>query len=277
MPQDRRKEDLKKLLAFLGNIIREPENSWFVDELCSMLHHTREHNVSIDKIEKYLGLDYDLDTRKCEMDFSFVKDDYIRDCFISDYREMLRYRFGTRNHSINFQEYCRYALIISERVLNLYYSKFSTIREAVDEIKQFNPDAKFHETPKGLEAISFNAKLWGFCKKYSLGSIKWQFDNVREVRNMSSHGQISHEYNEERYLQHRQELLSWNFPLREDGTVNWNILQENMVQWNIYVDKFKKTSEHKQYIWFAWRRREPFDEIRYYLNELISFIASLLG
>ena len=72
MAQDRRKEDLKKLLAFLGNIIREPENSWFVDELYSMLPTKNDDTMSLVKIEKYLGLDYNIDTVVPLIDFSFV-------------------------------------------------------------------------------------------------------------------------------------------------------------------------------------------------------------
>ena len=110
MAQDRRKEDLKKLLAFLGNLIREPENSWFVDELRSLLllPSRNDNTKSLIKIEKYLGLDYNIDNITPLIDFSFVKDEYMRECFNADYREMLRYRFGSRGHKIDFPEYCRF-------------------------------------------------------------------------------------------------------------------------------------------------------------------------
>ena len=58
MAHDRRKDDLKKLLVFLQNIIREPDNSWFVEALYSILPPKKADDNSLDKIEKYLGLDY---------------------------------------------------------------------------------------------------------------------------------------------------------------------------------------------------------------------------
>ena len=72
MAQDRHKEDLKKLLVFLGRIIHDPENSWFVDELYSMLPSKRDDEKSLAKIEKYLGLDYNIDKVVPLIDFSFV-------------------------------------------------------------------------------------------------------------------------------------------------------------------------------------------------------------
>ena len=72
MAQDRRKEDLKKLLAFLGNIIREPDNSWFVDELYSMLSSRNDDKNSLAKIEKYLGLEYNIDKFVPLIDFTLV-------------------------------------------------------------------------------------------------------------------------------------------------------------------------------------------------------------
>ena len=120
MAQDRHKEDLKKLLVFLGRIIHEPENSWFVDEMFSMLSSRNDEKNSLAKIEKYLALDYNIDKFVPLIDFSFVADEYTRECFNADYREMLRNRLGSRGHKIDFSEYCRFSLIIAERALNIY-------------------------------------------------------------------------------------------------------------------------------------------------------------
>lgn len=171
MAQDRHKEDLKKLLVFLGRIIRNPENSWFVDEMFSMLSSRNDEKNSLAKIEKYLALDYNIDKYVPLIDFSFVADEYTRECFNADYREMLRNRLGSRGHKIDFSEYCRFSLIIAERALNIYYSKELDIETIKNRIKTFNPSANIDKATS-LEDINFRVKLWSFCNEHKLKSVR---------------------------------------------------------------------------------------------------------
>lgn len=276
MAKDRRKEDLKKLLVFLGNIIREPENSWFVDELHSLLPSRKDNSKGLAKIEKYLGLDYNIDNIMPLIDFSFVKDDYLRECFNADYRDMLRNRFGTRGHKIDFSEYCRFTLIIAERALNIFYSKEIDIETIKNRLKTFNPSAKI-DNAIALKDIPFSVKLWSFCNEYKLKSVKQTLDSVRDVRNMKSHGHISTEDDETWFQNIYQRFKKCGFPLRYDGTVDWHTLKsENPNLWDYYQKEIQNTSAHKKYIQIAWRRKQPFDEINLRLKELVSFIATLI-
>lgn len=277
MAQDRHKEDLKKLLVFLGNIIREPENSWFVDELYSMLSSRNDDKKSLAKIEKYLGLDYNIDKFVPLIDFSFVADEYTRECFNADYREMLRYRFGSRGHKIDFSEYCRFAQIIAERALNILYSNEIDFETIKNRLIRFNTSAKI-DNAKTLKDISFSVKLWSFCTEYKLKSIKQTLDSVREVRNMKSHGQISTEDDETWFQGVYQQFKKCGFPLRSDGTVDWYTLKnEKPDLWEYYQKEIQNTVAHKRYIQIAWQREQPFDEINLRLQELVSFIATLIG
>nr|DAJ08986.1 MAG TPA: hypothetical protein [Caudoviricetes sp.] len=277
MAQDRRKEDLKKLLAFLGTIIREPENSWFVDELYSMLPSKRDDEKSLAKIEKYLGLDYNIDKVVPLIDFSFVADEYTRECFNADYREMLRYRMGSRGHKIDFQEYCRFSLIIAERILNIFYSKESDIEAIKNRLKTFNPSAKI-DNALALKDIPFSVKLWSFCNEYKLKNIKQTLDSVREVRNMKSHGQVSTEDDESWFQGIYKQFKKCGFPLRSDGTVDWYTLKNEKPElWDYYQNEIQNTIAHKKYIQIAWQRLQPFDEVNHRLKELVSFIAALLS
>ncbi len=277
MAQDRRKEDLKKLLIFLGNIIREPDNSWFVDELYSMLSSRNDDKNSLAKIEKYLGLDYNIDKFVPLIDFSFVADEYTRECFNADYREMLRYRFGSRGHKIDFSEYCRYSLIISERALNIFYSKEIDIETIKNRLKTFNPSAKI-DNATALKDIPFSVKLWSFCNEHNLKSVKQTLDSVREVRNMKSHGQVLTEDDETWFQGVYQQFKKCSFPLRSDGTVDWYKLKnEKPDLWEYYQKEIQNTVAHKRYIQLAWQREQPFDEINLRLKELVSFIATLIG
>lgn len=276
MAQDRRKEDLKKLLVFLGNIIREPENSWFVDELYSMLSSRNDDKNSLAKIEKYLALDYNIDKFVPLIDFSFVTDEYTRECFNADYREMLRYRFGSRGHKIDFSEYCRFSLIIAERAFNIFYSKDVDIETIKNRLKSFNSSAKI-DNATALKDISFSVKLWSFCNEYNLKSVKQTLDSVREVRNMKSHGQVSTEDDETWFQNVYQQFKKCGFPLRSDGTVDWYTLKnENPDLWEYYQKEIQNTVAHKRYIQIAWQREQPFDEVNIRLKELVSFIATLL-
>lgn len=276
MAQDRHKEDLKKLLVFLGNIIREPENSWFVDELYSMLSSRNDDKNSLAKIEKYLALDYNIDKFVPLIDFSFVAEEYTRECFNADYREMLRYRLGSRGHKIDFSEYCRFSLIIAERTLNIFYGKASDIETIKNRLKTFNPSAKI-DNATALKDIPFSVKLWSFCNEYKLKSVKQTLDSVREVRNMKSHGHVSTEDDETWFQNVYQQFKRCGFPLRSDGTVDWYTLKnEKPDLWEYYQKEIQNTVAHKRYIQIAWQREQPFDEINNRLKELVSFIATLL-
>lgn len=277
MAQDRRKDDLKKLLAFLGNIIREPENAWFVNELYSILPAKREDTMSLAKIEKYLGLDYNIDKFIPLIDFSFVKDEYTRECFNSDYREMLRCRFGSRGHKIDFSEYCRFTLIITERVLNIFYSKGTDIESIKIRLKAFNPTAKI-DNASSLKEIPLSVMLWSFCTEFKLKPIKQTLDSVREVRNMKSHGHIATEDDETWFQSIYQQFKKCGFPLRSDGTIDWYTLKnEKPDLWEYYQKEIQHTVAHKRYIQIAWQRKQPFDEVHLRLKELVSFIATLLA
>ena len=246
MAQDRRKEDLKKLLAFIGNIIRKPENSWFVDELISILPAKKDDEKSLAKIEKYLGLDYNIDKFVPLIDFSFITDEYTRECLNADYREMLRYRLGSRGH-------------IKLR------------------LKTFNTGAKI-DSAKDLKEIAFSVKLWSFCKEFNLGAIKETLDKVREVRNLKSHGQISTEDDETWFNSVYQQFKKCGFPLRSDGTVDWYWLKnEKPDLWEYYQKEIQNTVAHKRYIQIAWQREQPFDEVNHRLKELVAFVATLLA
>ena len=78
----------------------------------------------VDKIEQYLGLDYKLDTvtpdgtKYKNLDYSFVTDEALREQLESDFREMMRYRFGCRSHEANFDEFCRFAHLQLESLVN---------------------------------------------------------------------------------------------------------------------------------------------------------------
>lgn len=85
----------------------------------------------VEKIANYLGLDYKLDTISPsetmyhELDYSFIKDSAVRDTLVSDFREMMRYRYGTRTHKADFMEFCKYAHFQLEGLINYFMETWS--------------------------------------------------------------------------------------------------------------------------------------------------------
>lgn len=148
------------------------------------------NNDKIDQIEKYLGLDYSVDTQNSVIDYRYIKDEKVKNQLISDNREMMRFRYGTRYHEIDFDEFCRFAHLQAEMLLNYYYD--TTCNSDLDlikkRIKENNETAKWIDKANTIFAISFQVKMWAFNNEHGTD---WQFkrifNNLVKVRNAISH------------------------------------------------------------------------------------------
>lgn len=278
-------EHLKKLLVFLHNeIIHEPGNKWFVDELYKMLSlkvtPSNATEEGIRKIESYLGLDYRIDKTTPEIDYSFIGNEYLRDCFEAEYREMMRCFFGLRNHRRDFEEFCRFALMQSERLLNIYYSSAyeDDIEKIKDRIREYADWATLTDRMKTVEDIGFAVKIDAFIKEFAISkAVKITFDRIREIRNTKSHGSHIPDTNEEFFQKHYAELINQGYPLTSYGLVSWAELEKNPQLNNIYHNYKKNTKEHQLYIKLSWQlRQKPFDEVLFALRQLINSIKNQL-
>ena len=148
------------------------------------------NNDKIDQIEKYLGLDYSVDAQNSVIDYSYIKDEKVKNQLISDNREMMRFRYGTRYHEIDFDEFCRFAHLQAEMLLNYYYD--TTCNSDLDlikkHIKKYNATANGVDEARNILAISFQVKMWAFNNEHGTD---WQFkrifNNLVKVRNAISH------------------------------------------------------------------------------------------
>ncbi len=96
-----------KLTAVIDKVMQlARQNAEFDAELRKKLGSTASvqfvSDNRIKNIERYLGLDYYLDDKEPIIDYSFVTLPDVRAQLISDNREMLRFRYGTRYHKIDF-------------------------------------------------------------------------------------------------------------------------------------------------------------------------------
>ena len=144
----------EKLKSTLDKIVRlTQQNAEFGLELRKALQIkpsaagvNNSNDARLKHIESYLGLDYYVDGQPSLIDYSFVSEAEIRAQLISDNREMMRYRYGTRFHTISFDEFCRYAHLQVEMLLNYFYDKKdSNLEDVKKHILEHNPSAKIAE------------------------------------------------------------------------------------------------------------------------------------
>ena len=223
---------------------------------------TLKENVDVGRIshiEKYLGLDYYLDFQGSIIDYSFVKDANVKVRLESDNREMLRFRYGTRSHEIDFNEFCRYAQLQAEMMLNYFYVRTdSSISAIVDHILRYNKKATIADKVKKIEEISYSAKLWAFDNEFQI-KVKGVLDHVREVRNNQSHRMPEEQsFN---IVNYQETLKSQGIRLKKDGTVDWYYMRENEPKtYKLYLE-IKKSNEFDLYDYLVWYNKKPFDEI----------------
>lgn len=228
------------------------------------------NNDKIDQIEKYLGLDYSVDAQNSVVDYSYIKDEKVKNQLISDNREMMRFRYGTRYHEIDFDEFCRFAHLQAEMLLNYYYdttcnSNLDLIKE---RIKKYNATANGVDEARTILAISFPVKIWAFNEEYKKtfneeykGIDVDLFNHLRKVRNGVSHRSTEIEQ-QVRISDYRKILIDLGFKLKEDGLpqLNWKDKGSD-IELKKQHKILEKTHEFKQYKFNVWYNVKSYDQI----------------
>ena len=272
----------EKLLATIKKIkLLAEQNSEFRQEMQKLFGKTvsaseiKSDDGRISHIEKYLGLDYYIDAMESIIDYAFISENEVRDKLISDNREMMRYRYGTRSHKVDFEEYCRYAQLQAEMLLNYFYTaKDGSMPNIISHIKQYNPKASISDNNTSLSSISFSVKLWAYDSEFKI-NIRETFDHVREVRNSQSHRTPQKEdFSTETY---QKKLLDWKISLKSDGTFDWFQTKQNTLAYNIYESKVKNTKEFALYNYLIWYNNKPYDDIVEKIKILAYSVKDNLG
>ncbi len=282
MGQD--KEQLNKLLDFIDSLAKTKGNEWFVEELRKRYGKNNNTVLKINNIERYLGLDFKIDTFPSIIDYSFIKDPMVFEQLTSDNREMLRYRYGVRSHTVDFYEFCRFAHLQAEMLLNYYYSINcrNDFLKAKQTILKFNPSAKISDDYPEIESIAYSYKLKAFIsEKYpSLTPKKWfsnqgQFVyetlmNVKEIRNNQSHrGKVEeaesfiHQF--EQYV--KDSKLPWNDSKKD---FDWGILNNNQDFKHLFDIEFSK--KYQKFKWYLWIIHEPYEDVIRAIKKIIIFL-----
>lgn len=274
------KEHLTELLGFVKELYDRPDNKEFVAGIRAMVMQDKEFRKELlessascnpdamRRIETYLSLDYRIDSMEMP-NYSLIKDKETRDRLTSDFREMMRYRFGTRNHKIDFPEFCRYATLQTEMLANYYYDKrfnsdIGRINAAVVEGNYFEKEGKSFYTPSSYTSvvsdIPLKSKVQAFKKQFG-----WQYPDISvylnaiDVRNLQSH----------RSLQKYKDLI---VEIGKNPAFRDNEGKFDSEKAKATVGP-KKVNEY----WFqVWLDKEPFDEVITAITHLCETVAASL-
>lgn len=271
----------EKLKSIIEKIVQlSKHNPEFDAELRKKLQITSSTRSVYDtermaRIEKYLGLDFYVDTKPSIVDYSFIKLPDVKAQLISDNREMMRFRYGTRYHEVDFAEFCRYAHFQIEMLLNYYYDivNQSDLNSVKEQIKHYNPKAEGVEKAASLGAIAYSTKLWAFKNEFRINYDLCE--NLRKVRNELSHRSVS----EDRISvdSYQKYLKGKGIPLNSKGGVslNWRDKEADKDLKELYK-QIQNTKDFKHYKYLIWYYARPFDDIVNGLNEIASIIRTAL-
>lgn len=254
------KDSLEKLLVLIDEICIEKENLWFKEKITERFSISKmDLSNKIVKIEKYLKID-GLEI----IDYSEIENKTVRNQLSRDSVEMSKYRLGKINDTISFDEYCRYAHMQAEELINYFYTeKFYGNLDYVQEfISKYFTIYKVNTSICSLNQISYYSKLSAFVKGYDLekGSFKSIIEFLSNLRNE---------------LSHRNSLVTINEDLILSEISNKNIDIKNS-----FID-FANTSKedidlYKRGRFIYLKRKQDYNEINTNLNFLKEAIITVL-
>jgi hypothetical protein len=201
-----KKETLVKLLKLIEEISNQRNNEWFKNELVNLFLKSPESTKTFDQlsleskinlIQEYLSIDLNN-----LIDYS-VFEEPSREQLFRDNLEMMRFQKGTPNHRINFGEYCRYAHLQAEEMINYFLNKISNSRIEKVEIflKQFLTSYNPSKKPTEIHHIYYTNKLLAFKNARNLSKIivdtLWF---INDFRNELSHRNSFSIQNEDKEL-----------------------------------------------------------------------------
>lgn len=252
--------------------------AYLVEEVNRITNHTE-----ISKIEHYLGLDYGLDNvplanlNNGEIDYSFIEVKSVRKGLESDYREMMRYRYGCRSHKADFYEYCKYAHFQLEALTNYFMEIWSTpddsdlanfelAKSNIHKNWPFDSEPNYgYDNTKKIESIPYNTKIIAILTFFNISKDfishpdyiyynLWDvLDNIRNVRNDCSH---------------RGESQSLNMQNAIDDFENSKKLKTTSTGKSQVYD-FSGRTKVKYYLWL---RSTPWDDV---IKALTIYVSAL--
>lgn len=271
-----------KLRTTIDNIIRlSKQNPEFNAEMRkyfgdSGAGRTNAHDdAAIKEIEKYLALDFDVDKMTTSIDYSYIKEPTVKNQLESDNREMMRFRYGTRYHEIIFTEFCRYAQLQGEMLLNYFYDTIEggDIGKIKKHIQTYNGKAKFKDELDDVSQIGFSIKEYAFSKEFEMKS--WQdWDHIRQTRNALSH-RSPEDADKDFVSRYTEKMKKIGYELQPNGWLaNDDKLSED--QKNAFKYVIQPSVDYKKFKYESWLMYQPFDAVLNAVSELNNLVRKNL-
>lgn len=284
------KEQLQNLLDIIDKLCERQEYDWFKKELIkrfggndnaaetsSVLGSVQVERIN--NIESYLALDREIDDRESLIDYSFIQDKNVREQLIQDNREMRRIRYSLRGHKFDFYEYCRYALLQIEMMLNYYY--FIADKGDIDNInKRIQNNNSYYKkyTSNTLSAIPITYKFWAFYNEhepqFTYYDYTKHFTHICNVRNEVSHRCPKED--EEDINKYKQQLEKWGYPLTSAGLVKKGDELSKEMQ-KQYDERLKDSSKYKHYKYLIWLNSMPTDHVLGVVKETARVVSKVIA
>jgi len=184
-----------KLLRFLDEFLKQPNTDSFRKQLLEILikhsNPTYQSNRQIDAFD-YLSIKTDTDALKL-VDYRGITHDQTRRILVADGQQMWRYRLGTINNKIEFLEYCRFAQLQIELMINYYLWRKSknNLDKALEYITKYNPTQQFVYKPGSISSIGFAIKWYTIRAAFNLSNrAEFVISKLNDVRNVLSHRKV---------------------------------------------------------------------------------------
>ena len=187
-----KKENLQKLIELIKEVLKDPKNKWFKEALLADIFglsddpEDKSWIAKINLIEQYLSIDgFQV------IDYSFIENERVRSQLICDNIEMSRHRLGKRTGKVDFEEYCRFATLQIEELLNYFYSiRFKKNFNEIITFIQNNVPASFEVKGGSLGSIPLWSKYEAFMEATGLkskGKLYQLGNSLIKLRNDGSH------------------------------------------------------------------------------------------
>lgn len=188
------KESLEKLLALLPRLLDMPGNEWFKEAVRKMVCQSGNTVLKGDETlhsfvegtRSYLIINPDA----VLIDYDDIPDEKVREQLKADCFEMARHRFGRVNHKVDFDEFCRYANLQAEELINYFLVK--RFNNNIDTISRFIEQYSVYRSipnrpPSDVKVIDYGFKLFALRDSGLIQIDHSTLYSLKEIRNKLSH------------------------------------------------------------------------------------------
>jgi len=218
-----KKENLEKILALLPHLMKEAGNEWFKAEVTKLVLENKNPSTlekgTLHLFSENEGQYIMINPEVLLIDYDDIQDERVRTKLKADCFEMARHRLGRVNHEPDFKEFCRYAQLQIENMINYYFASTSLdIVDIKNKIKKYYDSKRINdhgiEIPGSYDMakdsatqigeIHFKYKSRAFINEKSLSKYSFVISKINASRNKLSHRSTFTELDEDRVLDEYQ-------------------------------------------------------------------------